>query len=77
MDQNRFLIGEAEAMVSEFFQYYDPDEDRESLLTRLVQNAPGAYTPSFYEPAYSRDGTLSWSLEHLIHLDTYRFSLYT
>ncbi|MCP4687404.1 MAG: radical SAM protein, partial [Desulfobacterales bacterium] len=53
-----FLIGEAEAMVSEFFNIYDPDEDRESLLARLVQNAPGAYAPSFYEPAYSRDGTL-------------------
>ncbi len=53
-----FLIGEAEALIPGFFEYYDPAADRETLLEVLAKNAPGAYAPSLYEPVYSSDGPL-------------------
>ncbi len=51
-----FLIGEAEALIPGFFDLYDPDMDRETLLTLAAKNAPGAYAPSLYEAVYARDG---------------------
>jgi len=53
-----FLIGEAEAILSEFFNLYDPGNSRKKGLRDMARNIEGVYVPAFYEPAYHSDGTL-------------------
>lgn len=53
-----FLLGEAEAVLPEFFDGFDPGSDRKSHLGRLARDVAGTYVPAFYEAAYHPDGTL-------------------
>ncbi len=53
-----FLIGEAEALLSPFFQAFDPDANRRDMLKKLAQSIPGLYVPAFYRCACREDGTL-------------------
>ena len=54
-----FLIGEAEILLPEFIDIFDPGMDKKACLKRLAQNIAGVYVPSFYRPAFKKDGTLS------------------
>lgn len=54
-----FLIGEAEAILPEFLESYDPHQDRHTALLNLANSVPGTYVPDFYLPRYHRDGTLA------------------
>ncbi len=54
-----FLIGEAEALLSGFFERFDPDADRLTWLQSAARGLPGVYVPRFYKPTYLSDGTLS------------------
>lgn len=54
-----FIIGEAEAALPAFFDYYDPGLDRRACLSSLAQNAPGVYVPELYAVDYGSDGTIS------------------
>ena len=53
-----FLLGEAEALLHPFFQRFDPDRDRRSLLMALARDVPGVYVPAFYREQYGQDGAL-------------------
>lgn len=53
-----FFIGEAEALLSLFFRFYDPGLDRRERLRRIASNVPGIYAPCFYGVDYHEDGTL-------------------
>ena len=56
-----FLIGEAEAILSRFFDTVSHDllaQDRRSCLHTLARETPGVYVPSFYKAVYHSDGTL-------------------
>ncbi|MBN1930061.1 MAG: TIGR03960 family B12-binding radical SAM protein [Desulfobacterales bacterium] len=53
-----FLIGEAEAIVTRFIEYFQPGSDRRSCLKTLARNVPGAYVPAFYKVEYKTDGTI-------------------
>ncbi|MEJ2158002.1 MAG: hypothetical protein P8X96_21950 [Desulfobacteraceae bacterium] len=53
-----FLLGEAEALLSAFFQAYDPAKDRKAQLVKLAQAVEGVYVPAFYRDTYGADGTL-------------------
>jgi radical SAM family uncharacterized protein len=54
-----FLIGEAEAILPEFLESYDPHQDRHTALLNLTNSVSGTYVPGFYQPRYHRDGTLA------------------
>ena len=54
-----FILGEAEPVLTQFVDRFDPGTDRATLLKSLAQNIPGIYVPAFYQPAYRPDGTLS------------------
>jgi len=54
-----FLIGEAEGMVPQFFEFYDRAIDKHTNLKNLAQNVPGAYVPAFFRPRYQNNGTLA------------------
>jgi len=54
-----FLIGEAEGMVPQFFEFYDRAKDKYTNLKNVAQNVPGAYVPAFFRPRYQDDGTLA------------------
>ncbi|MDF1591293.1 MAG: radical SAM protein [Desulfobacterales bacterium] len=54
-----FVIGEAEPVLTQFVERFDPGVDRATLLKSLAQNIPGIYVPAFYQPRYRTDGTLS------------------
>ena len=54
-----FLLGEAEALVSGFFQIYDPLADKQENLLAMARHVPGLYVPAFYRPRYHEDGTLA------------------
>ena len=54
-----FLIGEAEGMLSAFFNAFDSSQEKKDLLTRLAREVPGVYVPAFYRPRYHADGTLA------------------
>ena len=54
-----FLIGEAEALLTQFIEYFDPTADRTSTLKQIARHVSGAYVPVFYKPIYKKDGTLS------------------
>jgi len=53
--------GEGEALVSELRRAFSATTDRDELLGHLAGDR-GFYIPSFYEPQYSPDGTLSASI---------------
>ncbi|HWW88874.1 MAG TPA: radical SAM protein [Vicinamibacterales bacterium] len=53
--------GEGEALVSELRRAFSATTDRDDLLRHLALER-GFYIPSFYEPQYSPDGTLSASI---------------
>lgn len=59
-----FLIGEAEAMLEDFFEClidndFPSTTDRKTLLISCARQVPGAYVPAFYRPSYLKDGTIS------------------
>jgi len=54
-----FILGEAEPVLTQFMDRFDPGTDRAALLKSLAQNIPGIYAPAFYQPEYRPDGTLS------------------
>jgi radical SAM family uncharacterized protein len=54
-----FLLGEAEALVSGFFQIFDPSADKQENLLAMARRVPGLYVPAFYRPRYHEDGTLA------------------
>ena len=58
-----FLIGESEEIIPALVQWITndlrPDIPRKDRLLKLAQTIPGVYVPSFYEPQYHHDGTLS------------------
>jgi radical SAM superfamily enzyme YgiQ (UPF0313 family) len=53
-----FLIGEAEPIIPEFFNIYDPGASRGANLSALARNVPGVYVPSFYEKRFFTDGAV-------------------
>ncbi len=53
-----FFIGEAEALLPRFFQFYDAGLDRSDLLKRIAANVSGVYAPCFYTPEYHENGLL-------------------
>jgi len=53
-----FLMGEAEVILSEFFNLYTPTGDRNKLLREMARSIRGVYVPGFYKTAYNDDGTL-------------------
>ncbi len=54
-----FLIGEAEALLSDFFECFHPEIDRREFLLKVARDLPGVYVPAFYEDSYHPDGTLA------------------
>jgi radical SAM superfamily enzyme YgiQ (UPF0313 family) len=54
-----FMLGEAEALIPQFFQIYDPSADRLAGLTALSRQVPGIYVPALYRPVYHADGSLA------------------
>ncbi len=54
-----FLLGEAEAALPAFIHRFDPRQERRTLLLDLARNVLGVYVPSFYEPHYGEDGTIT------------------
>ena len=53
-----FVIGEAEAILPDFFDIYKTLSDRQSFLEELVSRVPGVYVPSLYDVAYDNNGLL-------------------
>ena len=53
-----FIIGEAEAILPEFLERFDPDEERGQMLIDLARNVPGTYVPSLYAVDYHSNGTV-------------------
>jgi len=53
-----FFIGEAEAILPDFFNIYRPAGDLEALLRSLAREVTGIYVPRLYQPIYSPKGTL-------------------
>lgn len=51
-----FLLGEAEFLIREFFDLYDPAMDKDKLKHIMARELSGAYVPSFYSPAYTDSG---------------------
>ena len=54
-----FLIGEAEAILPQFLNIFQPGAARPELLLRLAREVPGAYAPAFYQASYGPEGTLA------------------
>ena len=54
-----FLIGEAEAMLPDFVDVFDPANSKHANLISIARNVPGAYVPAFYRVDYQRDGTIA------------------
>jgi len=54
-----FLIGEAEPLLPEFIEHFDPHQDRRATLLKIARHVPGTYVPAFYEATYHRDGALA------------------
>ena len=52
-------MGEAEALISGFFQIFDPSAEKQESLLSLARQVPGLYVPAFYRPRYHEDGTLA------------------
>jgi radical SAM superfamily enzyme YgiQ (UPF0313 family) len=53
-----FLLGEAETLLPPFFQRFDPQQDRLTLLKEMAREVAGVYVPAFYREHYGDDGTL-------------------
>jgi radical SAM superfamily enzyme YgiQ (UPF0313 family) len=57
-----FLIGEAEVILPEFLQVFQPGVERRTLLKAIARSVAGAYVPRFYAAHYAADGTLgAWA----------------
>jgi len=54
-----FLIGEAEKMLFDFLEFFDPYKGKKASLKTIAQNVQGAYVPSFYKSSYNNDGTMA------------------
>ena len=54
-----FLIGEAEAMLPQFLDAFDPVKSKHAVLQNIARSVQGAYVPAFYSVAYKRDGTIA------------------
>ncbi len=54
-----FLIGEAEIIIPEFLNAFDPRAARDDLLRRLARTVPGAYVPGLYRVEYTAEGPLA------------------
>jgi len=54
-----FLLGEAEGILSRFFEIFESGTDPQKLLKNLACHVPGAYVPAFYKVRYHNDGTLA------------------
>jgi radical SAM family uncharacterized protein len=54
-----FLLGEAEVLISEFFETFDPSVDKQENLLDLARHVSGLYVPAFYNATYHKDGTLA------------------
>ncbi len=52
-----FIVGEAEPVLEDFFQTFDPARGKNANLENLAR-LPGIYIPSFYQVSYKPDGTL-------------------
>jgi radical SAM family uncharacterized protein len=53
-----FFIGEAEMMMTPFFNRFSPGENRTTQLKRIARQVNGIYVPSFYQSRYFADGRL-------------------
>lgn len=54
-----FVIGEAEPVLPQFFELYDPYMERSSFLRILAESVPGIYVPGFYQVSFNKDKTIS------------------
>jgi radical SAM superfamily enzyme YgiQ (UPF0313 family) len=53
-----FLIGEAESILSPFFEVFKTTSDRVAFFDALASRVPGAYVPVLYDVSYGPDGTI-------------------
>jgi radical SAM superfamily enzyme YgiQ (UPF0313 family) len=53
-----FLLGEAETLLTPFFNAFDPQKDRHAMLLEMAQTITGVYVPKFYSDTYKDDGTI-------------------
>ncbi len=53
-----FLLGEAESLLTPFFEHFDPARDRREQLAQMVNQVPGLYVPDFYKARYNEEGQL-------------------
>lgn len=53
-----FLLGEAEALLPDFFERFDPGLERYAMLRDLARNVKGVYVPAFYDARYHASGVL-------------------
>jgi radical SAM superfamily enzyme YgiQ (UPF0313 family) len=58
-------LGEAEALITDFFEAFDPSADKQKTCFDLARQVPGLYVPAFYRPRYHEDGTLAETFERL------------
>ncbi len=54
-----FLIGEAEAVLPQFIEEFEPGHKRRTTLKNIARKVPGAYVPVFYDVAYKNNGTIA------------------
>ena len=54
-----FLIGEAEAHLTDFMERFDAGENRGTMLLELARSLDGVYVPRFYQAHYDSQGALS------------------
>jgi len=54
-----FLLGEAEPVLPQMMERFDPKAERSTLLKKIAREVPGVYVPAFYAPRYKPDGTLA------------------
>jgi radical SAM family uncharacterized protein len=54
-----FFLGESEGMLDDFFELYDPAENRHDCMIKMARQVPGIYVPSFYKIRYHDNGTIS------------------
>jgi radical SAM family uncharacterized protein len=52
-----FVIGEAESVLRQFIEQFDPGKNRFYLLKQLATSLEGIYVPTFYRPIYADNGT--------------------
>lgn len=53
-----FLLGEAESLLTPFFDAFDPGRERGAMLLEMARTIPGVYVPKYYQEVYHDDGTL-------------------